>query len=250
MATWFFKTERTEYGPVSSALLKQYVETNYILPETLVRQSTDVAWIPAKKIKGLFTTNAEVIQENLPPKSSTNKLSLTGSLNCPQCGSDNTQKVSVIYHAGTTSGESDSGGIGMAYDFQGHNGTPMLVGAKTKTFQQTELARSFTPQQHNIPTGTDAIYLLILIAILSILWILLICLGLIGLISMYFLLAIIITTPLFLRLVFKFISSLTKKDEMDRMNHRKLMEENARLMAEWHKQYFCHKCGNIFIPSI
>jgi hypothetical protein len=57
---WFCKIADRERGPLSSAQLKSLAAQGELHPQDLVRQGTDGAWVPADRVKGLFST--------VPPK--------------------------------------------------------------------------------------------------------------------------------------------------------------------------------------
>lgn len=57
ITTWYYRLGDTEIGPISSGGLRQKVFGGTILPNTLVRKSTDENWIEAKNVLGLFERN-------------------------------------------------------------------------------------------------------------------------------------------------------------------------------------------------
>jgi DNA-directed RNA polymerase subunit RPC12/RpoP len=69
-------------------------------------------------------------------------------LTCPRCGSDNTQKVSVICEAGTpiSDAKAKGGGAIIGTDLDGHLSiAPVIHSANTKTVSRTTLASRLSP---------------------------------------------------------------------------------------------------------
>jgi len=52
---WFVQVKGTAQGPFTSAQLKQFAAKAKVTPETSVRLGEDGTWVPAAKVKGLFS---------------------------------------------------------------------------------------------------------------------------------------------------------------------------------------------------
>jgi predicted RNA-binding Zn-ribbon protein involved in translation (DUF1610 family) len=75
------------------------------------------------------------------------------NFDCPQCGSDNTQKLSVIYHSGTSSGTKVT--IGSALAITDYGIAPIIGSSNSNYSQQTQLAKIVAPLQYKVPTRTS-----------------------------------------------------------------------------------------------
>ena len=63
---WFFNSEGTDFGPISSLSLRKLVEEGKITAKTLVRKGYDGKWIPARSIRGLsFNSQNERVEDDL-----------------------------------------------------------------------------------------------------------------------------------------------------------------------------------------
>src|ERR1044072_958116 len=98
MTDWFVKQDGKTTGPYSSAQLKGLVDVGKVGPNTVVVK--DGKKILASAIKGLF--HQPTIQPPPPTHSSTPVTKATNPFSCPQCGSENTQRVSVAYASATS----------------------------------------------------------------------------------------------------------------------------------------------------
>jgi hypothetical protein len=63
---WFVQRDGQNFGPFSSAQLKQMTTTGRVLPADLVTKGQDGRWVPASQIKGLFATSPAPASQ-LPP---------------------------------------------------------------------------------------------------------------------------------------------------------------------------------------
>jgi len=63
---WFVQRDGQNFGPFSSAQLKQMTTTGRLLPVDLVTKGEDGRWVPASQIKGLFATSPAPASQ-LPP---------------------------------------------------------------------------------------------------------------------------------------------------------------------------------------
>jgi hypothetical protein len=63
---WFVQRDGQNFGPFSSAQLKQMTTSGRLLPVDLVTKGEDGRWVPASQIKGLFATSPAAASQ-LPP---------------------------------------------------------------------------------------------------------------------------------------------------------------------------------------
>jgi len=68
-ATWYFRQDGQELGPVASRQLKQLAASGKLQPTGLVRKNDTSSWIPASNIKGLFASRSseEVLSSTQKP---------------------------------------------------------------------------------------------------------------------------------------------------------------------------------------
>ena len=65
MATeWYIFSDNTEYGPFSSEVLKQFAQEGRVVPVTPVKKGASGEWVPADRVKGLFTS---IVDNSAPP---------------------------------------------------------------------------------------------------------------------------------------------------------------------------------------
>lgn len=57
-ANWFAKCGGAQYGPLTSAQLKRLADGGKVLPDSLVRRGESGTWVPAQKVKGLFSASS------------------------------------------------------------------------------------------------------------------------------------------------------------------------------------------------
>ncbi len=86
-------------------------------------------------------------------------------MNCPSCASEQTQKFSAIYEAGTSTVESTSSGGGVAFTQGGL--TPVLTASSSTGTQQTQLAARAAPPGRK-PVGGSIIAAILLSPILAV----------------------------------------------------------------------------------
>lgn len=67
---WFVRKGEKTHGPFTSQQLRQLAETSRIAPSTDVRNGISEQWVPAQRIKGLFTTNNPKAKPNSNAQSS------------------------------------------------------------------------------------------------------------------------------------------------------------------------------------
>jgi hypothetical protein len=133
-------------------------------------------------------------------------------LTCRQCGSDNTQKLSIINQSGTTSTKTTGAAIG---GFGGHLGAGL---SSSDAKSVNKLA-----EQHAPPILKSAPWVPG-------------CLGIIGVILMFS--YPIIGVPLFVGcILWGGIATKAHKQELWR---------HAEAMTVWDKQFLCLRCGCVF----
>jgi hypothetical protein len=95
--------------------------------------------------------------------------SKSSAFNCPHCGSDQTQKLSVIFQSGTSNIQTESSSLGTGLTGFGRGQQGIIVGSTTtKGVQQTHLAISAAPPaQKSSPIGSccgcSALWLVVLV---------------------------------------------------------------------------------------
>ena len=72
---WYFQVMGAEFGPLTSAELKEKVQIGQIQPDTLVRSGQDGKWIPADRWKGLLPAKEDTPEP--PPASPLERSTLT-----------------------------------------------------------------------------------------------------------------------------------------------------------------------------
>lgn len=144
-------------------------------------------------------------------------------LNCPKCSSDNTQRISSIVEAGTTTTKGRTTSVGSAYG-SGGLGVGSSVGsinATSKTALAEKLAR---------PAKKPVISLYI--AIVAIAWFTLAGVTAVG----YWIL--LIAAPLSW-----FVFSMAGKNKI---HNREVFPE---LISSWENGFYCHRCDTSFVPK-
>jgi hypothetical protein len=81
-----------------------------------------------------------------PPLPQTPIAPQSTSFNCPQCGNDNTQKLSVIFYSGTSTVTNKTSADGIVFGVGGIRGVG-FGGSKTTSTQQTRLAQVAAPPE-------------------------------------------------------------------------------------------------------
>jgi len=147
------------------------------------------------------------------PVAATNKNLI--NLNCPSCGGENTQKLSSIHDAGTSHGTTQS--VGFVGGRGGGNGFGGMTSSSGTTFSQTSLAKKLAPPKKKM---TAKIIFLGVVVTLGTLW----------------------------TVVIPFIA-IPASIYFYRKNKAFNTIEYPKLMEPWLKQYYCHRCENVFIPG-
>lgn len=177
------------------------------------------------------------------------------SFDCPKCSNTQTQSISVIHSGGTSVSTSRSGGLatGLLED------TPLYVGfARTKTAQQTDLARRFAPPITKVNTSVTP----------AVGW------GMAGLFCLAIPIALLVgaATPIeatnshpasgsaaaliavtivggvvwivaaFCYAIWIFVPWISQRQ-------RDAEQAAARDRWLWERSYFCHRCGEVFVPA-
>lgn len=166
------------------------------------------------------------------------------SLNCPACGSEQVQKASVIFEAGTSQNVGHTMGTGVGVGLNGKMGIGFGSGT-TKTTSKTVLAQRLSPPR---PPGSlgcfgcgGCLFVIVFFGFLSSLMAFMSGLGGIGLghgtkggEDVFFgLLGLLI------------IGSLLIWRWRVRENYK---ARYATDLMQWHKLWFCHQCGQVFEP--
>lgn len=147
----------------------------------------------------------------------------TINLSCTNCGSDSTQKLSSIHEAGTSHGTTKSVG---SFGGMGQGGSVGGLHTSTgTTFNQTALATKLAPPQKK-KTGK--------------------------LLASFSFMAVFIPfclefAPTFIRFLVGF-SLLGLGIFLFIRNKNYNSTEYPRLMEPWSKQFYCHRCENVFTP--
>lgn len=159
------------------------------------------------------------------------------SFTCPNCGSENTQKVSVIFESGTTTVETTSSHTAVGMSKGGF--TPIVGASEKKRIHQTQLATNLAPPQEKGIGGLLWLYVLAPILGFVALFVAIVadaddtiarwaCFG---------------TTLLIFGLITWGIVRVAK--EALAFNR----DEWPALHEEWKSKWFCHKGGEAFQPS-
>ena len=147
------------------------------------------------------------------------------NLNCPNCGSENTQNVKILFESGTTRGNSTSyttGGNVIRTPLTTKNYT-----TETSSFNQTDLAKANTPPRKKAGFALPFIWLFVGLFIGAI----------IGLFTWSMsAIWIVMSICVFISIPFAFEGAKYNKTEY------------PPLYKAWAKRYYCHKCGNLFTP--
>ena len=143
-------------------------------------------------------------------------------MNCPNCKSDNTQTLAMIFDAGTTTGTSVSRTHGGGF----FNILPTFrAKSKTKSVSQSNLAiKAAPPEKKKIVAS-------ILIAIIA----LLLAFGQISPFNFMFVVFLVIA------IVAGYLAYLA-------MDYNKKTWPGE--FEKWQKSWKCHKCGNVWIPQV
>ena len=155
-------------------------------------------------------------------------------LSCPKCGSEHTQNISIIYESGTSDISSTSlhaGGFASNGKFVPGLGTSIDSGT-----QQTSLAKRLSPpeKQSVFPVLGCGCLISIVLAFI----------GSFAIVAMLKMDDGGIPFLIILTILAICVISMAVK------NNKFNTEEWPTLHEKWSKQYFCHKCGNIFLPDL
>ena len=63
---WHYELDGTEYGPVSSSILKRMARTGKLTADARVRRQSDARWVAAGSIKGLFNEDESRSAPSIP----------------------------------------------------------------------------------------------------------------------------------------------------------------------------------------
>jgi DNA-directed RNA polymerase subunit RPC12/RpoP len=153
---------------------------------------------------------------------------MTRNFSCPACGSERTQKVSVAYAAGTSTGRRTAGGFAFTADGL----VPVIGGGNTQT--RTSLAASLAP-----PVRRDDYMAWIILAGMV--------LGFAGGVFTFDSTDSreLAGAVFFLVVVFSiFVSWLARKWAM-----RYNTTVYRKALSRWQRSWFCHRCGARFEPG-
>jgi hypothetical protein len=246
---WYVMTDGRTYGPMSSAMLKRLADEGDVTVDSLVRRGAAGKWTPAYRVKGLDLSVGPA-QRCPPAPRQEPSIPIPDSLNCPHCGSDQTQKLSVIYEAGTSVATTKSTGSGVILT-GGGDFAPVFTRGTSTRLEQTQLAlRSRPPEMRPLPTDQTLIatcltcviyfpFLLIGMSMLSpldpseSLWLFTVCVTA----------CVWIPIPLFVHRHF------SRQRPVVERKRTEIAESNRDRMIAWNNSYCCHKCGTMFIPG-
>lgn len=158
---------------------------------------------------------------------------------CPNCSSDQTQRVSVIYSSGTSVVESKS--TGMAVGLTKGGLVPVLGSSNTTGVQQTQLAQQVAP-----PARTPTLKIVFFTPIVGVV---------LGLVLWFVAVLILIGTgtkandvPGYV-LEGTFLLVQVLGIALAVQNYRRNRDEWPGLYAAWERKWFCHRCGSTFEGS-
>jgi len=145
-------------------------------------------------------------------------------LNCPECGSDTTQKAKVIYELGTSTSVNTMAGIGVGA------GGKIGVGVGTGTgSSQSELAKKLSPPAK---PGSIAVGIIVIIFAIVILYI-----------AILFFQDGAVGTGMFLVLVAGTFGILGYS-QIKKENDKSISYAGA--YAKWERLWYCSRCGHTF----
>jgi hypothetical protein len=142
------------------------------------------------------------------------------SFSCPSCGSENTQKISLLYQSGTTNVR--LGSIGVGGTGTGHLG--IGVGA-TGGCAQSDLARQYAPPKKLDPSTQMG------------------CLIVIGVILTPIMYALTDSKIFAVFVLIIFIAAVALLYNHAERHNTKVFPQQ---FAEWDKKFLCLRCGVIF----
>lgn len=165
------------------------------------------------------------------------------SFTCPQCGSESTQRLSVVHASGTSTTTSTSTHVGAA--FSGSRLVPAAATSTTSGVQQSTLANKAAPPSKKDEFGKGAM-IASLIAAPIVSWILA---GIVGAVvnsssggdtgyacagCVFFVLPVVL------------IVAIVVKYRDCRPSKAWNQDVYPQLLAKWERQMLCHRCGAIF----
>jgi hypothetical protein len=167
---------------------------------------------------------------------------------CPECSSDQTQRVDLIYQGGTSLGGSSTRGVGVAIG-EGLSITPVFGKANTKHTQQTNLAGRFPPPVPRPNPWDDKVRsAAILLTLLTVLVLMLIAnySDYLSPVAVLFLMAITMGGGML-----AFAGVKKSIEPRWRMVDRESRESYDTALFWWKNTYFCHRCGHQFsLPGV
>ena len=155
---WYYTSEGQQFGPVSSATLRQLVDAGQIRPSDMLWRQGMTAWAPASSVKGVFSSPSVLPPLAPPPlpydRSPTGRNSAASTpataISCTRCYSENVQSLKLIYETGTSNIDTTSSGTVVgAGSSVGYPHSGGFFGAftsgTTKGTQQTQAAKQASP---------------------------------------------------------------------------------------------------------
>lgn len=139
---------------------------------------------------------------------------------CPNCGSENIQKMQIVYQSGTSSSLSTT-----TY----RNNAGEKVNAETNENRSTGLASAVAP-----PTKKDSSWGAVIVC---------------GIIAAYLGYDLLKSSFSFMQLIITIVFGLAAYASYDETEKNEAWNEKEypRLYDEWCKSFICHKCGHRFI---
>lgn len=249
---WFVQRDGRAHGPYNVSELKALLSLGRLSERTLVRHGKDRLWTTVDsepELNALFCQaeqESEVVEADEAYESEGD--GEPESFNCPKCGGDHTQKVSVVYEIGTTQSQSTSTMGGFAYsdgDF-----IPMGGRGTTKTQHQSSLAARFSPPS---PPRVPIAWLPeSLGVVLTFLFFLVFLVGVSDAIKAPSRLRAEAYVSATVGLVFAIgtgVCTHLRRMARNSPGFRDACEAYETKAAFWHRAFFCHRCGNVFDPS-
>jgi len=166
------------------------------------------------------------------------------SYDCPNCQSSQTQKVSAVYENGT--GRTSSSGVGVAFIGDGFG---LGVGGSSGV-SQTHLASKLSPpakllSSNPFDRSTDdaSFFCFVGIGIFSMM--IMGSLTLLGMCGADGILGSMIFLALSCGGMYFCCTKLNKRQKTIQAHNKQV----DILIDEWQKQWYCHRCGNVFVPG-
>lgn len=172
------------------------------------------------------------------------------SINCPKCQSDQVQSVKVIIEGGTSKSTGQWSGYVAGGGSSGTVGSGYASGTTYNT-AKTELAQSlenyiFSGGPKSPGWGIRFFFYLILILFCSVV--------VYGIVALYLtrkneLLATVAMFAFFVLAIIYWIKGLRNLLKKRKIYSRNLTSFNERTSNAYRKMFYCHKCGNRFLPG-